>query len=286
VGKPFSAWSGVLMYGPPGTGKTFLAKALATEAKATFIAVSCGDIFTKWVGDSEKVVKGLFKLARMGNGEKQSIIFIDEIDAVAGGGGSNDSSNEVSKRVVNELLVQMDGIQSGRSAENEARVVVIGGTNRPWELHEGILRRFQRRIYISLPDRQSRFRIMRRLLDEYAKTQAVVKITNEDLMRVADQTEGYSSADMSTLIQSARMRLSGKITSATHFRQMGERWVPCSPGDPDAKELAWKDIPEKVWVPPLGASDLLAALQETRPSVRPETLPQYEAFTAKCGLSG
>ena len=154
-------WKGVLLYGPPGTGKTLLAKALATQGKTTFFNVSPTTFASKWKGESEKLVRILFEMARF---YAPSTIFIDEVDSV--GTKRSDGESEASKKVLAEMLVQMDGISEMNSEEDNDKnnnkeikpkfVMVMGATNLPWDLDEALRRRFEKRIYISLPNKVGR----------------------------------------------------------------------------------------------------------------------------------
>lgn len=238
-------WKGILLYGPPGTGKSFLAKAVATEAKSTFFSVSSSDLVSKWMGESERLVKNLFAMAREA---KPSIIFIDEVDSLCGTRGEGES--EASRRIKTEFLVQMDGVGNG-----EGGVLVLGATNIPWQLDLAIKRRFEKRIYIPLPDMEARKRMF-----ELQVGSTPCMLGQKEYRELAIKTEGYTGSDISVLVRDALMQPVRKVLSATHFKKMiapikakdgeaqpqegltKEYLTPCSPGDPEAIEQSWEGV--------------------------------------------
>jgi len=181
---------GVLLYGPPGCGKTLLAKAAATESGANFIAVKGPEILSKWVGESEKAIREIFKRARKA---APAIIFFDEIDAIAPVRGHDVSG--VTDRIVNQMLTEMDGIEALRG------VVVIGATNRPDLLDPALLRpgRFDRVIYVPPPDTKARYEILK------IHTRKIPLAEDVNLVELAKITEGYSGADLEALVREAVM---------------------------------------------------------------------------------
>ena len=140
-------------------GKSLLAKAVATESDSTFFSVSSADLISKWQGESERLVRNLFEMARESNGSGRSIIFIDEVDSLCG--SRSEGENDSSRRVKTEFLVQMDGV-----GKVEGGVLVLGATNVPWDLDAAIRRRFEKRIYLPLPNASARTSMLKLNVDD------------------------------------------------------------------------------------------------------------------------
>ncbi|MEM2759935.1 MAG: AAA family ATPase, partial [Nitrososphaerales archaeon] len=183
---------GILLYGPPGTGKTLIAKAVANESEANFISIKGPELLSKWVGESEKGVREVFRKARQA---APCIIFFDEIDALAPvrGGGYGDS--HVTERVISQLLTELDGLEVLKD------VVVIAATNRPDIVDPALLRpgRFDRLLYVPPPDRDSRIEIIK------IHTQKISLGEDVSIEQLADRTDGYTGADIASFISAAVM---------------------------------------------------------------------------------
>lgn len=183
---------GILLYGPPGTGKTLLAKAVANESEANFISVKGPELLSKWVGESEKAVREIFRKARQA---APCIVFFDEIDAIAPRRGSGIGDSHVTERVVSQILTELDGLEELRN------VVVIAATNRPDILDPGLLRpgRIDRLIYVPPPDLEAR----KEILQIHTKGKPLAE--DVDLDEIAEKTEGYTGADLAAICQTAAM---------------------------------------------------------------------------------
>lgn len=192
---------GILLYGPPGCGKTLLAAAAAAEIDGYFINVDAASMMSKWLGEAEKNISKLFGMARKLNENESApvLLFIDEIDSLLGTRNS-EVGGEV--RVKNQFLTEMDGI-NGKSKESQ--LYVIGATNKPWSLEAGFLRRFQKRIYVTLPDSASRTN----LFNQYTRPlniEGALKV--EELAKIS---ESYSASDIKDICQSVQLRVVNEL---------------------------------------------------------------------------
>ena len=196
---------GFVLYGPPGVGKTMLAKAVATESKANFISVKGPEVLSKWVGESEKAVREIFKKAKQ---VAPCIVFLDEIDSIAPRRGSYGDSG-VTERIVNQLLTSLDGIEVLQG------VVVIAATNRPDILDNALLRagRFDKLIFIPAPDKDSR----KKILEVHTARMPLSK--DVDLEVLAEETEGYVGSDLENLCREGGMMAFRENPEATEVKQ-------------------------------------------------------------------
>ncbi|XP_061140674.1 spastin isoform X1 [Syngnathus typhle] len=236
---------GLLLFGPPGNGKTMLAKAVAAESNSTFFNMSAASLTSKYVGESEKLVRALFSAAR----ELQpSVIFIDEVDSLLR--ERREGEQEFSRRLKTEFLIEFDGVQSG----GNDRVLVMGATNRPQELDEAVLRRFAKRVYVALPDEKTRVTLLQHLLAKHGSP-----LSNNELCWLAKATAGYSGSDLTSLAKDAAL---GPI------RELG----PDQVRHMDASEM--RNIKIK---------DFEDSLKRIKPSVSPATLNIYNKWNKDFG---
>ncbi|KAH9458577.1 hypothetical protein Pst134EB_010874 [Puccinia striiformis f. sp. tritici] len=245
--------------------------------------VSSSDLVSKWMGESERLVKQLFTMARE---NKPAIIFIDEVDSLCGTRGEGES--EAARRIKTEFLVQMNGV--GNDAEG---VLVLGATNIPWQLDIAIQRRFEKRIFIPLPDPEARKRIF-----ELNVGTTPCTLTQQDYRELASQSQGYSGSDIAVVVRDALMQPVRKVLSATHFRPVMvptvedptisvKKLTPCSPGDPLAIEKSWNEVEAtELLEPSLTLPDFLRALRNTSPTVREEDIKRHLEFTNESGADG
>eukprot|EP00258_Populus_trichocarpa_P045297 XP_024461316.1 uncharacterized protein LOC7462548 isoform X3 [Populus trichocarpa] len=183
---------GILLFGPPGTGKTLLAKALATEAGANFISITGSTLTSKWFGDAEKLTKALFSFASK---LAPVIIFVDEVDSLLGARGGS-FEHEATRRMRNEFMAAWDGLRS----KDSQRILILGATNRPFDLDDAVIRRLPRRIHVDLPDAENRMKILRIILNR-ENLEADFQFD-----KLANATEGYSGSDLKNLCIAAAYR--------------------------------------------------------------------------------
>jgi transitional endoplasmic reticulum ATPase len=183
---------GILLYGPPGTGKTLLAKAVATESEANFISIKGPEIMSKWVGESEKAIRQIFKKAKQ---VAPCIVFLDEIDSLAPRRGGIMGDSGVTERLVNQLLTSLDGMETMEG------VVTVAATNRPDMLDPALMRpgRFDRLLLVPVPDRKTRLEILK------VHTRAMPLDPDVILEELADELEGFVGADIEALCREAAM---------------------------------------------------------------------------------
>ncbi|XP_056165650.1 protein SUPPRESSOR OF K(+) TRANSPORT GROWTH DEFECT 1-like [Syzygium oleosum] len=271
-------WRAFLLYGPPGTGKSYLAKAVATEADSTFFSVSSSDLVSKWMGESEKLVSNLFQMARE---SAPSIIFIDEIDSLGGQRGEGNES-EASRRIKTEILVQMQGV-----GNNDEKVLVLAATNTPYSLDQAIRRRFDKRIYIPLPDLKARQHMFKVHLGDTPHN-----LAESDFESLASRTEGFSGSDISVCVKDVLFEPVRKTQDAMFFiKTSNGMWMPCGPKQEGAvqismQELAAEGQAAKIIPPPISSRDFDKVLARQRPTVSKADLEVHERFTREFGEEG
>lgn len=263
-------WRGILLHGPPGTGKTLLAKAVATECNTTFFNISASTLISKWRGDSEKLVRVLFELARY---HAPSTIFLDEIDSILSSRDGEGAEHEASRRMKTELLIQMDGLQS-KNQSSQDQVFVMAASNIPWELDVALLRRLEKRVFVSLPGVEAREMMIKKHLNE-----RISENGNFDFTLVARETDGYSGADLELLCREAAMmpvrRLIRKIDSLEQDPKIpdppskgntNKRPNPAPFNIPSKQSLINQEIDSLLKNDPVSMDDILTALTTTKSS--------------------
>lgn len=264
-------WKGILLHGPPGTGKTMLAKAVATECRTTFFNISASTLVSKWRGDSEKLVRALFEVARY---HSPATIFLDEMDALLSSRGGQEE-HEASRRMKTELLLQMDGLSS-----TGEMVFVMAASNLPWDLDHAVLRRLEKRVVVPLPCQEAREAMLRRLLGGRCSVEL-----EERLGDLASRTEGYSGADVELVCREAAMKPVRRLVAR----------LAALPEDlpPPEGALARQRAPEKekgaevaarmLREDPVSVEDLEEAFRSTRSSSEKSVMERYTRWQAEFG---
>jgi len=287
IRKPFR---GILLFGPPGTGKTMLAKAVASTAKCTFFNVSPSLVISKWRGDSSKLIRLLFDIARF---YAPSVIFFDEIDAIASSRGGS-GEHEASRQLKSELLIQMDGVNAGpetepepdahdvdegaeekhdesalnlnehdetktkKKAKKSSHVMVLAATNYPWLLDEALRRRLEKRIFIGLPDDKARIALFRMYFKELDLDE------NIDFEKLSQMTQGYNGSDIQVICRNAAMiPMRNKLMN-----------IDVS----DLENLKCSDLETK-----LTQNDIESVISKIRSSVAKEDVDKHKQWFGKFG---
>jgi len=234
---------GILLFGPPGCGKTLLAAAVANEIDGVFMQVDAANIMSKWLGEAEKKVALLFKKAReISRNGKPVIIFIDEVDSLFGT-FSSEVGGEV--RVRNQFLKEMDGLQNKNKKDF---IYVIAATNKPWTLDQAFIRRFQKRIYVPLPDYNARLQMLK------LYTRRIKLADDVDLRKLAHMLEGYTGSDIKDIIVAAHLRTINEL-----FDKYG--------GKGEVRPVTWEDFME--------------VLKDRKPSVNKDIIDVYGKWYEK-----
>ncbi|KAM0896662.1 hypothetical protein ACQ4PT_023064 [Festuca glaucescens] len=245
---------GILLFGPPGTGKTMLAKAIANEAQASFINVSMSTITSKWFGEDEKNVRALFTLAAK---VSPTIIFVDEVDSMLGQ-RNRAGEHEAMRKIKNEFMTHWDGLLS----RSDQKILVLAATNRPFDLDEAIIRRFERRIMVGLPSAQNREMIMRNLLSKEKVDQGL------DFKEIATMTEGYSGSDLKNLCTTAAYRPVRELIQKERKKELEKKKLEQGGTPLDPSKIKEKE--KEIVLRPLNMKDLKEAKNQVAASFAAE----------------
>nr|XP_017241979.1 PREDICTED: peroxisome biosynthesis protein PAS1-like [Daucus carota subsp. sativus] len=264
---------GILLFGPPGTGKTMLAKAIAHDAGASFINVSMSTITSKWFGEDEKNVRALFTLAAK---VSPTIIFVDEVDSMLGQ-RTRTGEHEAMRKIKNEFMTHWDGLLT----KPGERILVLAATNRPFDLDEAIIRRFERRIMVGLPSAESREKILRTLL-------AKEKVEHLDFKELATMTEGYSGSDLKVLCVTAAYRPVRELIQQEREKDLEKKQKSAEGKDTENKEENKEESERVITLRSLNMEDLRQAKNQVAASFASEgsVMSELKQWNALYGEGG
>ncbi|CAF1330364.1 unnamed protein product [Didymodactylos carnosus] len=259
----------------PGTGKTYLAKAIAGEYNCTFISVNSLDLLSKWFGGSRNSVPYLFELARK---RQPTILFIDDIDLLY----STKDESEEERQIRIQFCLQIQDVMTMHHS-----IILLAATNTPWILHSSVIRQFNRRIYIPMPEVSARLAMFKSFIGSTPNE----IIDDNEWNHLAEATENYTGADILVVTRNALFRPIRRLLQATHFKRIknsqpdrSDLWAESSSTDPDAVALTLDKIDEKeLYVPPVTMNDMLDALSTQMASIQISDLEQYQKFTEEYG---
>jgi len=253
-----------------------LAKATATSAQCTFFSVSPADLASKWFGESERLVRQLFEMARE---QRPSIVFVDDVDALFRLRG--DSEHEASRRLKNEFLVQIEGV-----GHDESGVILLAATNVPWQLDPAFRRRFEKCIYVPLPDQEAREQMIRLHLGDTPN-----ELSDSDVREIAEKLQRYSGSDLEHVVHDSIMEPVRELMQATYFKLVSiphprnpamaiRKAIPCDEREEGALKISLLDIHESNLMPPREVTlfDFLSTLSRTQPTLTLKELSQYQQF--------
>ncbi|XP_024086348.1 vacuolar protein sorting-associated protein 4-like isoform X2 [Cimex lectularius] len=257
----------ILLYGPPGNGKSKIASAIAEEAKVSLYCISSADLLSSWVGESEKMIKELFDYTKTSN--QKCIVFIDEIDSICR--RRDDREADHSRRLKNQLLIELDSNLNNP----KSNCIVLCATNCPWDIDVAFLRRFQGRIHVPLPDRESRLLLLK------AKSKGVsINMSPEDWKTIVDRTEGYSGSDLTNVVGYAIQEPISELDKS-HFWILSKdsKWLPCTSETLGCLKGPLSSIPpDKVSIRSVRLKDFAKALLVIPKTVSSSDVEKYKMF--------
>ncbi|XP_073984800.1 uncharacterized protein isoform X2 [Rhodnius prolixus] len=261
-------WNQILLYGPPGTGKSKIATALAAEAKVQLYCISSADILSSWVGESEKMIKDLFEYTRSNN--EKCIVFIDEIDSICR--QRTNKEGDHTRSIKNQLLIELD-----QNITVNCNSFILCATNCPWDIDTAFMRRFQCRIFVPLPDKDSRLKIIKNQCKGIN-----TDLTEEDWSTVVSRTEGYSGSDLTNLTTYAIQEPLAELDSSQSWKiTKDSKWMPCTSNIPGSLKAPLALVPaDKIVLRNVTMKDFTKAILVTPKTVTASEIDKYKKFSS------